>query len=109
MAPTARIPVANVRNSFSIAPASSTHAGLSSRNGTRRQCPKFREMRSKKCEAATSESNHGNANLPIGDGAEGQNANREIGVPGASTRADSAVDKPLRHSDAAENCFVNGS
>jgi hypothetical protein len=38
-------------------------------------------MRSKKCEAATSESNPGNANLPIGDGREAQNANREIGVP----------------------------
>jgi hypothetical protein len=38
-------------------------------------------MRPKKCEAATSESNPGNANLPIGDGAEAQNANREIGVP----------------------------
>jgi hypothetical protein len=41
----------------------------------------FGEMHSKKCEAATSESNPGNANLPIGDGAEAQNANREIGVP----------------------------
>jgi hypothetical protein len=38
-------------------------------------------MRSKKCEAATSQSNPGNANFPIGDGAEEQNANREIGVP----------------------------
>jgi len=38
-------------------------------------------MRSKKCEAATSESKPGNANLPIGDGAEAQTANREIGVP----------------------------
>ena len=42
----------------------------------------FREMRSKKCETAISESNPGNANLPIGDGATAQNANREIGVPG---------------------------
>jgi hypothetical protein len=41
-------------------------------------------MRSKKCEAATSESNPGNANLPIGDGTEAQNANREIGVPRVS-------------------------
>ena len=40
------------------------------------------QLRSKKCEAATSESFPGNANLPIGDGTEAQNANREIGVPG---------------------------
>jgi hypothetical protein len=38
-------------------------------------------MYSKKCEAATSESTPGNAYLPIGDGTEAQNANREIGVP----------------------------
>ena len=38
-------------------------------------------MSSKKCEAAISESNPGNANLPIGDGTEAQNANRKIGVP----------------------------
>jgi hypothetical protein len=38
-------------------------------------------MRSKKYDAATSESNPGNANLLIGDGTEAQNANREIGVP----------------------------
>ena len=38
-------------------------------------------MRSKKCKAATSESNPGNANLPIGDGTEAPNVNREIGVP----------------------------
>jgi hypothetical protein len=40
-----------------------------------------REMNSKKCEAATSESNPGNADLPIGGGTEVQNANREIDVP----------------------------
>jgi hypothetical protein len=38
-------------------------------------------MRSKKREAATSESNPGNANLPIGDGTRAQNANWETGVP----------------------------
>ena len=31
--------------------------------------------------AATSGSDPGNANLPIGDGTEAQDANREIGVP----------------------------
>ena len=38
-------------------------------------------MRSKKCEAATSASNPGSANLPIGDATEAENANREIGAP----------------------------
>jgi len=47
----------------------------------------FGEMRWKKCDNATWEYNPGNANLPIGDGAEAQTANREIGVPRVLQRA----------------------